>query len=61
MREAPKRKRLWLSTLMVLMLLGAACGQKADDTSTGGSAATDEGDTIKVGLLHSLSGTMAII
>jgi urea transport system substrate-binding protein len=57
---ASKRKRLWLSTLMVLMLLGAACGQKTDDAKSGGSTATDEGDTIKVGLLHSLSGTMAI-
>ncbi len=60
MKEASRRKRLWLSTLMVLMLLGAACGQKTDDAKTGGSTATDEGDTIKVGLLHSLSGTMAI-
>ncbi|MEX0789505.1 MAG: urea ABC transporter substrate-binding protein [Actinomycetota bacterium] len=42
------------------MLLGAACGAQTDDPSTEGSAATDEGDTIKVGLLHSLSGTMAI-
>ena len=60
MTEAPKRKRLWLSTVMVVMLLGAACGQKADDTPGSGTTATDEGDTIKVGLLHSLSGTMAI-
>jgi urea transport system substrate-binding protein len=61
MRVAPKRKRLWLSTLTVLMLLGAACGQKTDGGSTsGGSTSTDDGDTIKVGLLHSLSGTMAI-
>lgn len=60
MIQASKRKRLWLSTLMVLMLLGAACGQQTDDAETGGSTATDEGDTIKVGLLHSLSGTMAI-
>ncbi len=60
MTEAPKRKRLWLSTVMVVMLLGAACGQEAGDTPGGGTTATDEGDTIKVGLLHSLSGTMAI-
>jgi urea transport system substrate-binding protein len=60
MIRASKRKRLWLSTLMVLMLLGAACGQKTGDADAGGSTATDEGDTIKVGLLHSLSGTMAI-
>ena len=60
MKQAPKRKRLWLSTVMVLMLLGAACGQQTADSSNEGSTATDQGDTIKVGLLHSLSGTMAI-
>jgi urea transport system substrate-binding protein len=60
MKQAPKRKRLWLSTVMVLMLLGAACGQQGADSTNEGSTATDEGDTIKVGLLHSLSGTMAI-
>jgi len=60
MQKASKLKRLWLSTLMVLMLLGAACGQKTEDAKTGANTATDEGDTIKVGLLHSLSGTMAI-
>ena len=61
MKVAPKRKRLWLSTLMVLMLLGAACGQKTDGGSeSSGSTSTEDGDTIKVGLLHSLSGTMAI-
>lgn len=61
MKVAPKRKRLWLSTLMVLMLLGAACGQKTDSGSeSSGSTSTEDGDTIKVGLLHSLSGTMAI-
>lgn len=61
MKVAPKRKRLWLSTFMVLMLLGAACGQKTDSGSgSSGSTSTEDGDTIKVGLLHSLSGTMAI-
>ncbi len=60
MKEASKLKKLWLATLMVLAMLGAACGQKAGDTSATGGTSTDDGDTIKVGLLHSLSGTMAI-
>jgi urea transport system substrate-binding protein len=48
---------------VLLALAGAACGQKAGDTTAGSDttgAATDSGDTIKVGILHSLSGTMAI-
>ncbi|GAB1817014.1 urea ABC transporter substrate-binding protein [Herbidospora sp. RD11066] len=41
-----------------LALALAACGGEATESTTGGGAAS--GDTIKVGLLHSLSGTMAI-
>ncbi|MET8155044.1 urea ABC transporter substrate-binding protein [Sphaerisporangium sp. NPDC005289] len=37
----------------------AACGGQPS-TTTGGTAASGGSDTIKVGLLHSLSGTMAI-
>jgi len=49
--------------IVVLALVASACGDKAgESTSSGGSG--DEpgvsGDTIKVGILHSLSGTMAI-
>ncbi|MDT3442069.1 MULTISPECIES: urea ABC transporter substrate-binding protein [unclassified Pseudofrankia] len=45
-----------LAPLAVLpALLLAACGGSGDSSSDGGSS-----DTIKVGLLHSLSGTMAI-
>lgn len=56
------QRRSWrrLGALVVLTaLVGAACG---DDGPEGGgtAAATDDGDTIKVGVLHSLSGTMAI-
>ncbi|MER7009541.1 urea ABC transporter substrate-binding protein [Dactylosporangium sp. NPDC000555] len=39
----------------------AACGSKTgESTSSGGAAADTSGDTVKVGLLNSLSGTMAI-
>jgi len=47
---------------MLLALVAAACGDSAKK-STGTaepSGATDTGSTIKVGILHSLSGTMAI-
>ncbi|WP_062348060.1 urea ABC transporter substrate-binding protein [Herbidospora yilanensis] len=42
-----------------LVLVLAACGGDPTESTTGGGAAAG-GDTIKVGLLHSLSGTMAI-
>ncbi|WP_248961063.1 urea ABC transporter substrate-binding protein [Sphaerisporangium perillae] len=38
----------------------AACGGEPSTTTGGTAAASGGGDTIKVGLLHSLSGTMAI-
>ncbi|MEV8515430.1 urea ABC transporter substrate-binding protein [Dactylosporangium sp. NPDC051484] len=39
----------------------AACGSKTgESTSSGGATADTSGDTVKVGLLNSLSGTMAI-
>ncbi|WP_061294502.1 urea ABC transporter substrate-binding protein [Herbidospora cretacea] len=41
-----------------LVLVLAACGGEPTESAAGGGAAS--GDTIKVGLLHSLSGTMAI-
>ncbi|GLX92320.1 urea ABC transporter substrate-binding protein [Herbidospora sp. NBRC 101105] len=42
-----------------LVLALAACGGEPTESTTGGGTAAG-GDTIKVGLLHSLSGTMAI-
>ncbi|NER50046.1 MAG: urea ABC transporter substrate-binding protein [Symploca sp. SIO1B1] len=57
---------LYSSTGLATSLLLKACGAPSDDTatdSTGDATATgggDSGDTIKVGILHSLSGTMAI-
>jgi len=53
-----------VGVVTVLALTSAACGSKTTDTSTssgaGAGGATDSGSTIKVGILHSLSGTMAI-
>jgi urea transport system substrate-binding protein len=40
-------------------VFAAGCGSSSDDTSTG-SGAGSSGSTIPVGILHSLSGTMAI-
>jgi len=47
------------------VLLVSACGSRTSDTSTGGgpgpaSCADTSGDSVKIGLLNSLSGTMAI-
>ena len=57
-----RKARVWVVAVVALALAGAACGDKAGESSsggqTGGGATT--GDTIKVGILHSLSGTMAI-
>jgi len=38
----------------------AACGPESGPASSGGASSAPSGDTIKVGILHSLSGTMAI-
>jgi len=57
---------LYSSTGLATSLLLKACGAPSTDSatdSTGDATATgggDSGDTIKVGILHSLSGTMAI-
>jgi len=59
-----KSGRTWVGVVMLLAVVAAACGDSAKDStaSSGGqtSGATDTGSTIKVGILHSLSGTMAI-
>ncbi|GMK46835.1 urea ABC transporter substrate-binding protein [Paenibacillus glycanilyticus] len=60
------KKKWFIQTGLVavmLSLLLAACGnnnEKPASTTTESSAAEASGDTIKVGVLHSLSGTMAI-
>ncbi len=53
------------AALAALGLVLTACGSKASDTSAAGTTSTascvdTSGDTIKVGSLNSLSGTMAI-
>ncbi|WP_435168890.1 urea ABC transporter substrate-binding protein [Paenibacillus glycanilyticus] len=60
------KKKWFIQTGLVavmLSLLLAACGnnnEKPASTTTESSSAEASGDTIKVGVLHSLSGTMAI-
>ena len=57
-----RRVRVWMVAVVALAMAAAACGDKAGESTSGsqsGGGATT-GDTIKVGILHSLSGTMAI-
>ena len=51
-----------LALLAALVLATAACGSDSADekAASGSSGGTTSGDTVKVGILHSLSGTMAI-
>jgi urea transport system substrate-binding protein len=52
-----------MCSVALLAVLAVGCGSKTSDTSSGGgqtSGSADSGSTIKVGVLHSLSGTMAI-
>ena len=61
----PRRRWFLSAVALPLVLIAGACGSKSSDTKSGsGSSATTAaasgGDTIKVGVLHSLSGTMAI-
>jgi urea transport system substrate-binding protein len=63
MRKAHlNRRRIvgFAATLAAAVAL-TGCGSKTGDTSSGNAAVADtSGDTVKVGLLNSLSGTMAI-
>ena len=56
------RKRITGAITLTLIagLLLTGCSSSQTSTETGKSATPDSGDTIKVGILHSLSGTMAI-
>jgi urea transport system substrate-binding protein len=60
----PRRRRAWLPALTACAVaagLAAGCGSSSDDGSDSASASSEKsGGTIKVGVLHSLSGTMAI-
>jgi urea transport system substrate-binding protein len=59
-----RQRRVLLSTVAIAAALSlAACGSKTDDEATtagAGATADTSGDTVKVGLLNSLSGTMSI-
>ncbi|MBD3922805.1 urea ABC transporter substrate-binding protein [Paenibacillus sp. PR3] len=62
-----KKKKMSIhrtALLMLVLAVGlAACGTSKDEpasTTEGGTTAATGGDTIKVGILHSLSGTMSI-
>jgi urea transport system substrate-binding protein len=57
------RKRAFVVLAVVGVLVASACGSKAKTTSAPANNDVQpgvSGDTIKVGILHSLSGTMAI-
>ncbi|MFC0272816.1 urea ABC transporter substrate-binding protein [Metabacillus herbersteinensis] len=58
-----KLKRGFLALLVVVVLLGACSAQTnapAKETGSDTSSSSSDGDTVQVGILHSLSGTMAI-
>jgi urea transport system substrate-binding protein len=54
-----RKTSLALATALGMATLASACGSSGS-TSTGGAGADVSGDTVKVGILHSSSGTMAI-
>ncbi|MFA4927178.1 MAG: urea ABC transporter substrate-binding protein [Patulibacter sp.] len=62
MSPRPQRNaRTWIATGLLCVttaLMATGCG--GDDESTTNASASGDGGTIKVGILHSLSGTMAI-
>jgi len=66
MKSTSVRARLALCLAVVGLLVATACGSKTDDATSDSEPADTSaqpgvsGDTIKVGILHSLSGTMAI-
>src|SRR5687768_2019266 len=53
------RGRYFAVALLALSLVAAACGGSDDDKAADGSS-DEKGGSIKVGILHSLSGTMSI-
>ena len=57
-----KRSQVFVGAVASLALVAGACGSKSSDTksTTASTGAASTGSTIKVGILHSLSGTMAI-
>jgi urea transport system substrate-binding protein len=54
-------RRSFIAALSVALAVGAAgCGSSSDKSSSASTTAAESGSTIPVGILHSLSGTMAI-
>jgi len=49
-----------MAVLLSVSLALAACSKPAEKAADAGGAAAPSGDAVKVGVLHSLSGTMAI-
>ena len=67
MYARPRRHALLPATLLAAAVVLAGCGSKVSSSGTSASSASApaasidaSGDTVKVGLLNSLSGTMAI-
>jgi urea transport system substrate-binding protein len=54
-----RKSSLALATALGMVTLASACGSSSQ-TSAGGAGADTSGSSVKVGVLHSLSGTMAI-
>ena len=52
--------KLMFAVLAALALIAGACGGGGDGETTSGGSPQPTGDTVKVGILHSLSGTMSI-
>ncbi|MDR6554076.1 urea ABC transporter substrate-binding protein [Paenibacillus qinlingensis] len=62
MREIRNKGKLTVALSMALMLVAAGCAKTETTTSTttAPAASTTSGDTVPVGILHSLTGTMSI-
>jgi urea transport system substrate-binding protein len=63
MKTTHVRRRGLLALIVLVLLVASACGTKTKSPSATGAPGAEpgvSGDTIKVGILHSLSGTMAI-
>jgi urea transport system substrate-binding protein len=63
MKTTHVRRRGLLALTVLVLLVASACGTKTKSPSATGAPGAEpgvSGDTIKVGILHSLSGTMAI-
>lgn len=62
MREIRNKGKLTVALSMALMLVAAGCAKTESTTSTttAPAASTTSGDTVPVGILHSLTGTMSI-